>query len=114
MQYKNFIWDFDGTLFNSYPHVCACLLKVMEQEGIRERFDAEMVMRYLCVSFGAARDYVGLSTEAYQRFVELQYRMDVDEVEPKIMPFPDCERVLREIKALGGRHFLSFRIGRLL
>ena len=54
MKYKNYIWDFDGTLFDSYPHICECLLRILEREGVRENFDPEMVMRYLCVSYGAA------------------------------------------------------------
>lgn len=106
MKYKNYIWDFDGTLFDSYPHICQCLLQILEREGIRDQFDAEMVMRYLCVSYGKARDYTGISKEAYRDFVDLQYVTGENEVEPKVVPFPDCEKVLREIMAAGGRHFL--------
>lgn len=106
MKYKNYIWDFDGTLFDSYPHICECLLRILEREGIRDNFDAEMVMRYLCVSYGAARDYTGIPKEAYRDFVELQWVMGENEVEPKVVPFADCEAVLRDIMAHGGRHFL--------
>ena len=106
MKYKNYIWDFDGTLFDSYPHICECLLKIMEREGIRDHFDAEMVMRHLCVSYGAARDYTGISAEAYRDFVNLQYVTGDAEVEPKVVPYPDCEKVLREIAAAGGRHYI--------
>ena len=106
MKYKNYIWDFDGTLFDSYPHICECLLRILEREGIRENFDPEMVMRYLCVSYGAARDYTGITGEAYRDFVELQYVTGENEVEPKVVPYPDCEQVLREIMAEGGRHFI--------
>ncbi|MBQ8186955.1 MAG: HAD-IA family hydrolase [Clostridia bacterium] len=106
MKYKNYIWDFDGTLFDSYPHICECLLQILEREGIRDNFDAEMVMRYLCVSYGAARDYTGITKEAYRDFVDLQYVTGENEVEPKVVPYDDCEKVLREIMLCGGRHFL--------
>lgn len=106
MKYKNYIWDFDGTIFDSYPHICACLLKILEREGLRDRFDAEIVMRHLCVSYGAAKQYTGISGEAYRDFVELQYRMGDEEVLPKVVPYADCEAVLRDIMAHGGRHFI--------
>ncbi len=106
MKYKNYIWDFDGTLFDSYPHICQCLLQILDREGIRDHFDPEMVMRYLCVSYGAARNYTGISKEAYRDFVDLQYVTGENETEPKVVPFPDCEKVLRAIMEAGGRHFL--------
>ena len=106
MKYKNFIWDFDGTLFDSYPHICACLLKVLEQEGIREKFEAEMVMRHLCVSFGDAKTYTGISDEAWRKFSVLHHLTGAEEEQPPVVPFADCEKVLRDIMAQGGRHFL--------
>jgi len=106
MKYKNYIWDFDGTLFDSYPHICECLLSILEKEGIREKFDAEMVMRHLCVSFGEAKSYSGLSAEAWQEFSVLHHLTGDMEAQPPIVPFADCEKVLREISAQGGKHFL--------
>ena len=106
MKYKNYIWDFDGTLFDSYPHICECLLEILEKEGLREKFDAEMVMRHLCVSFGEAKRYTGLSEEAWREFSVLHHLTGEKEAEPPIVPFTDCEKVLREIKAMGGRHYL--------
>lgn len=106
MKYRNYIWDFDGTLFHSYPHICACLMQILEREGIADAFDPEIVMRHLCVSYGAARNYTGISADAYRDFVQLQYITGENEAEPKVVPFADCETVLRDIMKAGGRHFL--------
>lgn len=106
MKYKNFIWDFDGTLFDSYPHVCECLLSILEKEGLREKFDAEMVMRHLCVSFGEAKRYTGISEEGWREFSVLHHITGDMEAQPPVVPFPDCGKVLREMKAMGCRHFL--------
>lgn len=106
MKYKNYIWDFDGTLFDSYPHICECLLKILEREGIREKFDTEMIIRHLRVSFGEVRAYTGISEEAYQDFVVLHNLTGAAEVQPPVVPFADCEKVLRDSMAKGGRHFL--------
>ena len=32
-KYDNFIWDFDGTLFDSYPHTAAALAKALADTG---------------------------------------------------------------------------------
>ena len=34
MRYDNIIWDFDGTLFNTYPAMCRDLQAVMEGFGV--------------------------------------------------------------------------------
>lgn len=106
MKFKNYIWDFDGTLFDSYPHIRKCLLNILEKEGIREKLDAEMLMRHLCVSFGDAKRYTGLSEEAWREFTVLHHLTKDMEIQPPIVPFPDCRKVLLEIKAMGGRHFI--------
>ena len=36
MRFKNFIWDFDGTLFDTYPHMVAAMQKALP-ESLRER-----------------------------------------------------------------------------
>ena len=35
MRYDNIIWDFDGTLFDTYPAMCGDLRKVMEGLGVQ-------------------------------------------------------------------------------
>ena len=34
MRYQHFIWDFDGTLFNTYPRMVKCFDHALRQCGV--------------------------------------------------------------------------------
>ena len=42
---KNYIWDFDGMLFNSYPHITAAFVKMMKDFGITYRAAGENIAK---------------------------------------------------------------------
>ena len=104
MKYIHYIWDFDGTLFDSYPHVLSSMQKVLAEENIT--CDPTELWRHLLVNFGEGRKYAGLSPESYKRFTEYQYRMGEDEIEPKVIPFDGMRDLLADIVKNGGRNYL--------
>ena len=52
MKFKHFIWDFDGTIFDSYPHTLRCCWDAMEEAGLTDGWDRKAVLSRLLVSFG--------------------------------------------------------------
>ena len=105
MLYQNYIWDFDGTLFNTYPHIAYSLLEALKEFGIRE--ETEPVMRELKKNVGAANQYFaekyGLKT------AELRSRYDkIENAEPvlPVCPYPGARECVEAIKSNGGKHFL--------
>ncbi|MBQ2278194.1 MAG: HAD family hydrolase [Clostridia bacterium] len=104
MKYTHYLWDFDGTLFDSYPHVLASLEKVLAEEGIS--CDHTELWRRLLVNYGEGRKYAGISPEAYKRFVDYQYIMDENEIEPKVIPFEGMRELLADIVKNGGKNYL--------
>ena len=104
MLFKHYIWDFDGTLFDSYPHIIKCFKMVLEEEGIT--CDDDMLARQFYNNFGAARRWSGISDEGYRRVSKLHYQMGEDEIEPKVVPFPEIEGILRQIVEAGGDNYL--------
>ncbi len=104
MKYKNYIWDFDGTLFDSYPHILACMEIVLEEEGVS--CDRLQLWRRLLVNFAIGKRYAGISDEAYRRFLAYQLRMGEDEIEPKIVPYGGIRELLSAILKNGGRNYL--------
>ena len=104
MKYIYYLWDFDGTLFDSYPHVLASMEKVLREEQIV--CDSTELWRRLLVNFGEGRKYAGLSSETYKRFVDYQYLMDENEIEPKIVPFDGMRDLLADIVKHGGKNYL--------
>ncbi|MBE6598004.1 MAG: HAD family hydrolase [Ruminococcaceae bacterium] len=104
MLFKHYIWDFDGTICDSYPHIIECFLTVLGEEGIS--VDRELLARQFYDCFKRARKWSGISDEAYERFIRLHYRTGEDEPEPKVVPFPEIEGILRAITEAGGDHYI--------
>lgn len=101
MLYRNLIWDFDGTLFDSYPHVTAAYVKALSDFG--RDADSDEVLSYLKVSFTYAHEQLGSSPELIRRFKE--YEAD-SSVEPSIVPYDGMAELIRDSHAAGVRHFL--------
>ena len=99
--YQHYIWDFDGTLFDSYPHSTAALCAAARHYGVD--VDEGALGRALRHSFASAFQLVGLSRDQLELFHRL--RGD-DDFPPPIVPFPHADRVLRALRARGARHYL--------
>ena len=99
--YRHFIWDFDGTLFDSYPHSTRALYVTARHYGVDVSYD--QVSRAIRHSFKRAFELVGLDDEQLKMFHRL--RGD-DAFEPPIVPFPHAEAVLRALHEAGARHYL--------
>ena len=99
--YTDYIWDFDGTLFDSYPHSAAALCAAAARFGLQA--DPERVMRLMRRSFAAAFEALGLNAEQQACFRAIRNDPDFP---PPVVPFPEAPEALRRLKALGARHFL--------
>ncbi|MBO6052406.1 MAG: HAD-IA family hydrolase [Clostridia bacterium] len=106
MKYQNYLWDFDGTIVDSYPHTMRCCWDAIVEEGLDRALTWEAVYRQLLVSFADMKRYTGMSDEAYARFIERAHRTGEEEIPPKAVPFPDTEAVLSAVVEKGGRNFL--------
>lgn len=100
-EYGHYIWDFDGTLFDSYPHSTRALYVTARHWGVPVDYDA--LSRAIRHSFARAFELVGLDEAQLRMFHQL--RGD-DAFEPPIVPFPHAEAVLRALSARGARHYL--------
>ncbi len=101
MKYTSFIWDFDGTLFDSYPHIAAAFEKIMTRDGIP--FEHEEVLRTLYITFFECCDRFGLTAEQYADILALETSYSL---RPCLTPFFGSAAVLRAICEAGGRNFL--------
>lgn len=45
MAWKNYIWDFDGTLFNTYPVMLEALREAMKQSSVEFPGDLEAYIK---------------------------------------------------------------------
>jgi len=96
MRYENLIWDFDGTLFDTYPAMCADLQKTMARLGFC--FTMEELLASFTVSRETVLDYCAARTGMTAVEVDRIYRAWVAEHgQPEAKPFPHVEEILRPI-----------------
>ncbi len=90
--FDTYIWDFDGTLCDSYPHITASMVKMAKNHGIKgspkEMRDA------LEIDYATAYKVFNLTPDQIKEFrgYELDY-----ELEPKVVPFEMTETVLKAV-----------------
>jgi HAD superfamily hydrolase (TIGR01549 family) len=86
-QGMNILWDFDGTLFDTYPAYTGVFLEVLD--GLP--YSEEEIMGHLKVSFANAIQQLGLSEEQRK---EIKRRNALLKPE-QLIPFPGVEKVLQ-------------------
>lgn len=99
--YRHYFWDFDGTLFDSYPHSLAALCATADHFGIPA--DRAELNRLLRLRFALAFERLGLNDEQLAYFSRL--RGD-DALPPPVVPFPHARATLEALLAAGARHYL--------
>ncbi|WP_152400582.1 HAD-IA family hydrolase [Paenibacillus cellulositrophicus] len=82
----NILWDFDGTLFNTYPAYTNIFYEVLEQQR-----PTEEILQQLKISFTHAVKYFNLTE--FQ--IEEIFRREESLQPEQTPPFPDLENILR-------------------
>ncbi|MBQ4622956.1 MAG: HAD hydrolase-like protein [Clostridia bacterium] len=101
LTYKHFVWDFDGMLFDSYPHTTRAVLRALADGG--RTADPEEMYWDLRVSIGYMRRKYRLTDLENQAFYK--YERELDE-EPITVPYKGIPELLSRIKAAGGHNYL--------
>ncbi|MBQ4051142.1 MAG: HAD-IA family hydrolase [Oscillospiraceae bacterium] len=101
---KHFIWDFDGTLFNSYPTIVEAFRRALEEYG--HTTDKEDIFSRMIITIPSACAYYqekfGLPDEAIDRFRALQR-----ELEPEyLIPMEGAAELCEEIVRRGGKNYI--------
>ncbi len=105
MAYKNFIWDFDGTLFDTYQGMTEALIAAAKTYQIQ--LEPDFTLGLLKVSMGHALKTL---SQTYDLDPEVFHKKYVSE-EIKRMPsgfppFADTRQALEGLCNRGGRHFI--------
>ena len=106
MRYQHFIWDFDGTLFNTYPRMVRCFDHALRQCGIEA--DEEEILRQIKVSVGSAQEYfqkkyaIDPSFDFMAAYSAYERTLPVD----TMIPYPGMPELIRSTRELGAHHHL--------
>lgn len=101
MEIKNYIWDFDGTLYDSYPAMVEGAAKALQDFGITKD-PREIYQTMKKFSIRQLREEYQLEEEEFTPLFH-QYER---EISLKPQPFAATEEVLCSLKKHGTRHFI--------
>lgn len=102
---KSMIWDFDGTLVDTYPVMARSLLTAIREVGVESDYDE--VYKQLKVSLSAAIDHFAkgdtvIKLKIRQKFEALERAEDPNAYEV----FWDTIETLKKLKAEGIKHYI--------
>lgn len=103
---KHFIWDFDGTLFDSYPIIIATLRAALQEYG--HDCDPVEAMRLMLQNIGVAqRYYADKFGIVYEDLIETYYSHH-NRLNPQLAaePMADVEKVLKKICESGRKNYI--------
>ena len=89
--YTHYIFDFDGTVFDSYPHTTQSFLTMLSEFGKSAAW--EKVNRSLRISFAQAYRDFSLSKEEIDRFLVLAHELHTP---PEVAPYPGAKAFITD------------------
>ena len=106
---ENLIYDFDGTLSDTYPVVTKVFLGILKEQGISATY--QEVYDLLKVSYGHALKHYGLYTPEFRALLD-QRCAAAAMVEQK--PFAEALELLRSAALTGKRNFIYTHSGKFV
>lgn len=104
MKYKHIIWDFDGTLFDTYPAMAEAFSRMLSEYGINE--PAKAIKSYMKISAGYAKRHYkklySLEDGFFERYAILQRKYEIENAKP----FDGVVELCHNICKCGGRNYL--------
>ena len=98
---KHFIWDFDGMLFDTYPHTLAAFCETCRRFGVS--YEEDEVFAHLKVTVWHALTFYGFDAEMKAAFYAVENDLDYL---PRGKPYPMIPHILEQIVNNGGKNYL--------
>jgi len=102
---RHLFWDFDGTLYDSYPQLLHSVMAGLEDLGAADRFDQQEVLNWIKVNvyYGVqvCAEHLGLPVKTVFDAYLTHHRK-----EKNFRPYDGLEECLRTLHAAGFRHYL--------
>ena len=110
--YKHVIWDFDGTLFDTYPSMTKAMQLALEKAGHAVEWDE--IYSKLKVTVGFAKqfymDKFGLGEEFENDYVSIRTSIEAG----MCVPYDGIKELLSDIIAAGGKNYICTHRGSTL
>ncbi len=104
MKYNHIIWDFDGTLFDSYPVMASAFSEALNQIGISKT--AEAVIPHMKISMGHITQHIketyNLGDSFFTNYKSLRKQAEIE----NLQPFDGVIELCCNIYKNGGKNYL--------
>ena len=109
MRYKHIIWDFDGTLFDTYPSMARAFTESMEAAGYPADYQGIYDSMKIAISETVRRfqSAYGFGQEVIEGYRQRRIAIELAQAHP----FDGAVEVLRRVCAAGGDHFICTHRG---
>lgn len=97
---KHFIWDFDGTLFDTYPVLIDVFVELLKGEG--RKVDRERVAELMAISAKTTYEAFGVSEAFILNYKQQKKTIEQEQSEP----FPGIHELLEALSARGATHHI--------
>lgn len=105
MLFCYYFWDYDGTLFDSYPSIVRAYKKGLMDLGVEVDYDELYALTK--ISLGHAAKAIGKQhAVSAERIMENYKRYAHDEGYDDVLPYTDAKEILEAIVHHGGRNYL--------
>lgn len=98
---RHFIWDFDGMLFDTYPHTLEAFCESCRRFGVP--FERDEVFAHLKVTVWDALQYYGFDKDMTAVFYSIENDLDFL---PRGKPYPMIPQILEHIVNNGGKNYV--------
>ena len=102
MKFTEFFWDFDGTLFDTYPRINSAMMKALNELGVQIEMEALARMTKVTVGHAASILLPGREKEVMQRYRAHYASMGIE----TFLPYEGAFRMLKSVCEHGGRNYL--------
>jgi len=104
--FKYIIWDFDGTLFNTYPHIASIITEIMKKHYNID-LNMNQVQEWSETSLKFCFDKIisdyNINKSEFQDLFSNKYMVNI---ESQQTPFPGAKEILKDIQKRGGKNFI--------
>lgn len=104
MKFNHIIWDFDGTLFNSYPVMAGAFIDALSKRGIAEPVNT--ILSFMKISMGDAvnhyKEKYQLGDDFFEHYDVLRKNAEIENTKP----FDGVAELCDMIYKRGGKNYL--------
>lgn len=104
MIFKHYIWDFDGTLFDTYPVMVSTFIDLLKEYGFTESYDKvfKLMKESVTCAVNYSREKFNLNDDFFKKFNIYLKETEKD----NIKPFDGIINLCNEIVTNNGKNYL--------